>query len=53
VWMILGESAGVAASMAVKSGSAVQDVPYAELYPKLRALAQKVEIPKKKEAKPK
>ena len=53
VWMILGESAGVAASMAVKSGSAVQDVPYSELYPKLRALAQKVEIPKKKDAKPK
>ena len=53
VWMILGESAGVAASMAVKSGSAVQDVPYAELYPKLRALTQKVEIPKKKEPKAK
>jgi hypothetical protein len=53
VWMILGESAGVAASMSVKAGSAVQDVPYAELYPKLRALAQKVEIPKKKETKPK
>ena len=53
VWMILGESAGVAASMAVKSGTAVQDVPYAELYPKLRALAQKVDIPKKKETKPK
>ena len=53
VWMILGESAGVAASMAVKSGSAVQDVPYAELYPKLRALTQKVDIPKKKETKPK
>ena len=53
VWMILGESAGVAASMAVKVGSPVQDVPYAELYPKLRALTQKVEIPKKKETKPK
>jgi hypothetical protein len=53
VWMILGESAGVAASMAVKSGSAVQDVPYPELHPKLRALAQKVDLPKKKEAKPK
>ena len=53
VWMILGESAGVAASMAVKSGSAVQDVPYAELYPKLRALTQKVDLPKKKETKPK
>ena len=53
VWMILGESAGVAASMAVKSGKAVQDVPYAELYPQLRALVQKVDIPKKKETKPK
>ena len=53
VWMILGESAGVVASMAVKSGASVQDVPYAELYPKLRALAQKVDIPKKKETKPK
>ena len=53
VWMILGESTGVAASMAVKSGSAVQDVPYSELYPKLRALTQKVDIPKKKEPKAK
>jgi hypothetical protein len=53
VWMILGESAGVAAAMAVKSGGAVQDVPYAELYPKLRALAQKVDLPKKKETKAK
>ena len=49
VWMILGESAGVAAAMAVRSGAAVQDVPYAELYPKLRALAQKVDVPKPKE----
>ena len=53
VWMILGESAGVAASMAVKAGTPVQDVPYAELYPKLRALTQKVDLPKKKETKPK
>ncbi len=53
VWMILGESAGVAAAMSVKSGSAVQDIPYAELYPKLRVLAQKVDIPKKKETKAK
>ncbi len=51
VWMILGESAGVAASMAVKSGVPVQDVPYAELYPKLRALTQKVDLPKEKETK--
>lgn len=47
VWMILGESAGVAAAMAVKAGGAVQDVPYAELYPRLRALAQKVDPPKR------
>ena len=53
VWMILGESAGVAAAMAVKSGTSVQDVPYAELYPKLRALTQKVDLPKKKEPKAK
>jgi hypothetical protein len=53
VWMILGESAGVAATMAVKSGGAVQDVPYEELYLKLRALAQKVDIPKKREVKAK
>lgn len=53
VWMILGESAGVAASMAVKSGSSVQDVPYSELYPKLRALTQKVDLPKKNEPKAK
>jgi hypothetical protein len=49
VWMILGESAGVAAAMAVKSGQAVQDVPYADLQPKLRALYQKLDIPKQKE----
>lgn len=53
VWMILGESAGVAAAMAAKDGSAVQDVPYAELHAKLRALAQKLDIPKRKEARPK
>jgi hypothetical protein len=53
VWMILGESAGVAAAMSVKAGAPVQDVTYAELYPKLRALAQKVDIPKKKEPKAK
>jgi hypothetical protein len=46
VWMILGESAGVAAALAVKSGVAVQDVPYADLQLKLRALHQKLEVPK-------
>lgn len=51
--MILGESAGVAAALAVRAGVAVQEVPYAELYPKLRALTQKVDLPKPKETKPK
>ena len=46
VWMILGESAGVAAAMAARDGRTVQDVPYSDLQPKLRALHQKLEIPK-------
>jgi hypothetical protein len=53
VWMILGESAGVAAALAVRDGLAVQDVPYADLRMKLRALAQKVDLPREKEVKPK
>lgn len=51
VWMILGESAGVAAAVAARAGVAVQDVAYAELRPKLLALAQKLDLPGKKEAK--
>lgn len=47
VWMILGESAGVAAAMAARGGVAVQDLPYAGLRAKLRALHQKLEIPSK------
>lgn len=42
VWMILGESAGVAASIAVDSGIPVQDVPYEQLRPKLDELGQKL-----------
>ena len=45
--MILGESAGVAAAMAARGGVAVQDLPYAGLRAKLRALHQKLEIPSK------
>ena len=45
VWMILGESAGVAASMAVKAGIAVQDVDYGQLRKKLQGLHQKLERP--------
>lgn len=45
VWMILGESAGVAAAMCVKGGMAVQAVAYSDLRPKLIALGQKLERP--------
>ena len=43
VWMILGESAGVAASMAVKESVPVQQIEYAKLRTKLRDLKQKLE----------
>jgi len=45
VWMILGESAGVAASMAVKANVPVQQVEYAELRKKLAGLNQRLERP--------
>lgn len=40
VWMILGESSGVAAAMATKEAVAVQDVSYDQLRTKLLALGQ-------------
>ena len=40
VWMILGESAGVAAALAVDNEIAVQDVPYKQLRSKLENLEQ-------------
>ncbi len=49
VWMILGESAGVAAAMAAKQGIAVQKVDYTQLRAKLLALGQKLEVPGRKE----
>jgi hypothetical protein len=42
VWMILGESAGVAAALAVDAGIPVQDVSYEKLRPKLVELGQKL-----------
>ena len=45
VWMILGESAGVAAAMAVKGKLPVQKVNYAELRKKLLNLNQRLERP--------
>ena len=49
VWMLLGESAGMAASMAAKSQRAVQDIPYSELQPKLLKLGQILQRLKPKE----
>ena len=43
VWMILGESAGVAAAMAVEQKLPVQQVPYVALKEKLITLKQKLE----------
>jgi len=43
VWMILGESAGVAAAMAVEDDISVQDVPYTKLRQKLDDLGQTLE----------
>ena len=43
VWMVLGESAGVAAAMAVDAGIPVQDVPYSKLRKKLDDLDQTLE----------
>ena len=43
VWMVLGESAGVAAAMAADADIPVQDVPYDTLRQKLDVLEQKLE----------
>lgn len=45
VWMILGESAGVAAAMAVHDKLAVQNVEYNQLRKKLVGLSQRLERP--------
>ncbi len=45
VWMILGESAGVAAAMAVTEKIPVQQVTYSKLDPKLIALKQRLSRP--------
>lgn len=45
VWMVLGESAGVAAAMAANGRTPVQDVPYEPLKAKLLDLGQKLERP--------
>lgn len=47
VWMILGESAGTAASLALTNGITVQDVDYTSLHRRLLALNQRLELPDK------
>lgn len=44
VYMILGQSAAVAAAMAIDGNMAVQDIPYNELAPRLHELNQIIEI---------
>jgi hypothetical protein len=48
VFMVLGESAALAANIAIDNGSSVQDVPYDELGPELRQAKQVLELPKAK-----
>ena len=45
VWMNLGESAGVAAALALHAGIPVQKVPYPGLKERLLQLGQKLERP--------
>jgi hypothetical protein len=44
-WMIIGQSAGVAAALAAAQNVAVQDLPYAQLRARLVAQGQVLEIP--------
>lgn len=44
-WMILGQSAGVAAALAAKQDVAVQDLPYADLKQRLLAQGQVLDLP--------
>ncbi|MFT7515916.1 MAG: hypothetical protein ACI9QL_005151 [Candidatus Omnitrophota bacterium] len=44
-WMLLGQSAGIAAAMAVDQDVTVQDLPYNDLRTQLRAQDQVLELP--------
>lgn len=44
-WMLIGESAGIAAAMAAERDIAVQDLPYADLKPRLEARGQVLTLP--------
>lgn len=51
-WMILGQSAGIAAALAAKQNVAVQKLPYAALRERLLAQKQVLELPVLPEVKP-
>lgn len=44
-WMILGQSAGIAAALAAENSLAVQELPYPELRPRLLAQGQVLDLP--------
>lgn len=46
-WMLIGQSAGIAAALAKTQNIAVQDLPYATLKPRLQAQGQVLTLPKK------
>lgn len=46
-WMLIGQSAGIAAALAKTQDLAVQDLPYATLKPRLQAQGQVLTLPKK------
>jgi len=48
-WMIIGQSAGIAAALAVKLDSTVQDLPYPKLRDRLLAQRQVLELPAESE----
>ena len=45
-WMLIGQSAGIAAALAADQDVAVQDLPYATLKPRLEAQGQVLTLPK-------
>ena len=51
-WMILGQSAGIAAAAAVRDGVTVQQLPYAKLRERLLAQGQVLELPELAELPP-
>jgi len=44
-WMLTGQSAGIAAALAAKQDVTVQDLPYADLKPRLLAQKQVLDLP--------